>query len=1288
MSSGTTTPPPQMPETPVATRPGECEGIIEQRLRETQQRVKGVDVAVGLITLAIGVLVYLLLAAAIDHWLIVGGLGFWGRLALWFGLLGGTGTYFALYVLPAIRNRINPVFAAATIEQSQQSLKNSLINFLLLRGRRQDVAAPIFQAMERRAAADLTSTEIDIAVDRSHLIRLGCVLLGILVVFSVYLVASPKNPLRSAARILWPWSSIEASTRVTIHDVRPGNATVFHGDFATVSAEIAGLREGEQAVVIYSSADGQTVDQTIPLTLPEGEHRYQCRLPPGNLGLQQTYTYRLAAGDCRTARYRIEVQTAPAIVVDKVSYHYPAYTRMADRVVERQGDLSAVEGTEVTIEATANTEIQRNSAEIDLGCTGQHGRRMNIDGRTAVGHFTLRTNPKDATGPEYDVYQLRFADLQDRENQQPIRHRIEVIRDLPPEIQLVEPEAKDTPVPLNGRQPIRVTAKDPDFGLRQVLLRAQVDGKDLTIAPLFEQKSTENARSGEFAAEYFFEPAKLGLKVNDRVAYWAEAEDNKEPTANRTTTEKQWITVVGSDAQQPGKQERPEQAKNDGAGRSEKGRSQDQKADNRSDEQGSADNTQEDKPQDAKRSDNAQPDQQGSPEQSPPEKSDQPKAGEQSDKSESGQGDGQGGAGKSGQEQGQQKGDKQGDGGQNGEPSGEKRGERIDPDTAPGDAIQEILNDRQKEQEKQDQKGGKGQSSDGQGKGQQPQQAEKQQSDNQQREGEQPQTGDKQQGQEGQQGQGNQQPDGEKSDKKNGGKQSNEQKGNDKQDGKGSNQKMPKGGGAGQAGDGDSAGDDDSAGNGEKQRDGKGDGGKKSDGKQPGQKPSGNAKPSEGQGGAGQGSKGEKADQQNEGHDQTSDDTEGTTTGKGITEKKPDTEKPGTGKPDTDKPGTERSGSKAGGKTEKPSGSEKKPGEKQPDNQNSPGAGEDAGEEHGAPMPQTDNDPRQKKPGKSSDATGEKKGDQAQSPGTSKRQSDSKGDTAGDRTGGGAKGGGQQANQEGVGGSGTHTPDDEGGSAADEQGNGEISNKPGDQAAAKKPTGSDKQQATPGGREGDAAGPKQGKGSNGKPTGPNDQMPGQEPPGGQSASQEDSAGQGMPQQNPAEGGTPGKSTSQGPQTPGTGSPTAGGRQDDQSESQATPESVDSEAEQANLEYAQRQTALALEYLRDQLAKDKPEVLDRLGWTREDAKHFIARWDEMQRAAAQKGSAGDAARKHLSDTLRSLGLRPRGTELRRGGLKADQPENLRDAGRFAPPPDWAEQFREYTKGVSGGERKEK
>ena len=61
--------------------------LIEDRIHKTRRQVKGVDIIAGLMTLAVGTLVYLFAAAIIDHWLVTGGLGFWGRLSCWLFLI-------------------------------------------------------------------------------------------------------------------------------------------------------------------------------------------------------------------------------------------------------------------------------------------------------------------------------------------------------------------------------------------------------------------------------------------------------------------------------------------------------------------------------------------------------------------------------------------------------------------------------------------------------------------------------------------------------------------------------------------------------------------------------------------------------------------------------------------------------------------------------------------------------------------------------------------------------------------------------------------------------------------------------------------------------------------------------------------------------------------------------------------------------------------------------------------------------------------------------------------------
>ena len=75
MSSELSPPSSLPPQAEVATGPDRYESLIDGRLDQTRRHVKWVDVADGAVRLAIGALIYLMLAAVIDQRLISGGLG-------------------------------------------------------------------------------------------------------------------------------------------------------------------------------------------------------------------------------------------------------------------------------------------------------------------------------------------------------------------------------------------------------------------------------------------------------------------------------------------------------------------------------------------------------------------------------------------------------------------------------------------------------------------------------------------------------------------------------------------------------------------------------------------------------------------------------------------------------------------------------------------------------------------------------------------------------------------------------------------------------------------------------------------------------------------------------------------------------------------------------------------------------------------------------------------------------------------------------------------------------------
>ena len=346
--------------------------FIEQQLARTRRRVKWVDLGSLAMGLVGGIIAYLMIVVLIDHW--VTGLSGLGRFVALLGLLLGATYYVAAFLVPPFLRRINPAYAARAIEQSDPSLKNSLINFLMFRRDATPTNRLVYQALRHRAATDLRDVNIDLAVDRTKLIRVGYVVVALMVLFAVYTIVSPKDVFQTVRRVAAPWAHIARPSRVSISDVRVGAleqpldtpVELVFGDQPTISARIQGVRAEESVTLYYSTLDRQTVDRAVQMEPGDAEQRFECQIPPkeDKSGLQQNVEYSIRAGDAELTGLKLLVSPTPTIVVEEISYDCPAYTRLKREPVKNNGEISGLEGTRVTIRARANHPIK--SARIEF----------------------------------------------------------------------------------------------------------------------------------------------------------------------------------------------------------------------------------------------------------------------------------------------------------------------------------------------------------------------------------------------------------------------------------------------------------------------------------------------------------------------------------------------------------------------------------------------------------------------------------------------------------------------------------------------------------------------------------------------------------------------------------------------------------------------------------------------------------------------------------------------------------------------------------------------------------
>jgi hypothetical protein len=1221
---------------PAAGKLVEYEEFIESQLRKTRSRVRGVDIAAAVMVLVAATIGFFLLVAVVDHWLITGGLDFWGRLVLLAGYLTAAIYWTVTEIVPLLVKRINPLYAAQTIERSRPTLKNTLLNFLLFRANPAGVHQKVMAAIEEQAATNLAGAEVDSAVDRSRLIRLGYVLVAVMIVCAAYMLLSPKNLLQTVGRVVMPWADISAPTRTTIDEVSPGDAEAFRGQQIAVKARVAGLPDDSRVMLYYTTADRQIVDRAVEMSRPADDYRHVALLPAGDSALQQTLSYTIRAGDAVTRPYTITVVAAPTIVVRAVEYDYPSYTGLLKQRVEHQGDLKAIEGTRVTLEALANQDI--DAAHVDFDCDDALDLRMQAREQTARGTFTLSLGD-DRQTPEHGSYQVVFKNSAGERNPQPVRHQIEVTRDIAPEIQFVAPKREEIDLPADAAVDLEVVAGDPDFALAGVTLSA-VKGQ----APLFEEKLLDETWRGQFVKKFRFLPAKLGLKPGDVVDYWAAAVDNKDPQPNRAQTDKRRIRITSPSGREG---DQDQVARND----------------RRPDGQKQPD------------SDDAQPGDKNEP-QDRSEPSDAKSAESESGEDESGQGepaqDGQRGEGQpagekekgtSGDQPGESQegsGDaaEQGSGDAQSSPADEQQERHSVPNdgTNDGEAIERILkhrneqagddqppSDERDQQPRDERQAGQQGSSEqrGEDQGTEKQPAADDPSDREPgAEDQRPQDGPSPRDAKQQPGQ----PDGSPADKKD-------------------RQKSPDG----MPPDGDQPGEPQA--------------GEKSPGKSAAEKkPSGAANDPQSSDEEGQGQTGEKPTDRSQPRDQR--DVEHTR-GEGTDPNNAQGQKPGdepqekdprrqaTRDNNTRQDGTPQDPSTKGqggqskdDPTRHPDQKPKQDGQQRPDarggdgeqEKGESGAGQSTNENKGSARPQETSTPRPKSKQPGAEEKEPMRDGPEQSPSTTKKESDSEGQEDGDRSGGGKRGGGQKANKPGTGGAGQNTAADEGAGRSDEAGEGETSDRAGGDRQSDDKTGQSGSEAGEGSRN------KPSEGTHEKPGGDDAPQDSSESPSSQTPSGENNAGAGAQGgENPSDSQPGSRGPREQPWKPGT-----------------------EKADEANLEYARQATNLALEHLKDQLRKEQPdqELLDRLGWSREDLEEFVKRWESMRAGAQAPDEQATSAKRELDETLRSLGLRPRATTLKSRGVD-DRAQGYQESHRTTPPAEYSESFKAYTQGTARG-----
>ena len=526
------------------------EELIAATIAQAQAALWRAELSRCLLKLVVAAMAVTLAWVAIDQW--IWSPGWPVRLAVLLAAIGTAVWWIAMRLTPLMRSRIRADYAAQSLELDMPELRHQLSSYVSLRGDLaiQGVRGAVVRSMGARAAGQIKQHRIDIPSEAAGTFTWWIVMAVMLAVVAAYSLLSPKNTLQSAQRLLMPLASIDAPSRVSISDVKPGDTEVLADRPLTISAAIRGLSAKDEPLVAY----GIGFAQQAALAYDASTDRFAA-----DISVPTSTAYRLHAGDAVAGPFQIKTRDVPVASVRQVEIVPPTYTGLPTRI-STGGAISGEENSRAMIATVINRAITRARIEFnprDAAASGDAavrigpsagGMDMKVaeDGLSAKVEITLRLPREKSAAVTLHSYRVRVWDADGNENPDPITYPVRIIRDLPPEVTMVQPREVTKELPINAQQLVEIAATDPDYGLRRVELVWQRGADQPKTEILW---SAEKGERGNQVAEYRFRPEKLGLRVGDRVKVAAAALDNREDETgkhdpNRTVTQPVEWTIV------------------------------------------------------------------------------------------------------------------------------------------------------------------------------------------------------------------------------------------------------------------------------------------------------------------------------------------------------------------------------------------------------------------------------------------------------------------------------------------------------------------------------------------------------------------------------------------------------------------------------------------------------------------------------------------------------------------------------------------------------------------------
>lgn len=281
--------------------------------------------------------------------------------------------------------------------------------------------------------------------------------------------------------------------------VTPGNRTVRRRADQLIAAQLKGFQA--QRVRMFaryaSSSKWEQAEMRPQLDGPGYEFLIA--------GVPESLDYYVEAGGVRSKQYRLKVVDLPGVKKLKVTYHFPSWTGMRDKIEDPGGDLRAVEGTDAEVAIETDRPLANGALLFDDG--------TKLPLRSGENGLLVASVPIRKDG----MYHIAAVDEGEDVRLSP-DYFIEAEKDEPPSVRITRPE-RDARV--NPIEEVTVTVEgQDDFGLNELSLHYSVNGEAEKTVSLLKSKGLKTASGSTTIALEDFK-----LSPGDVVSLYATSRD-------------------------------------------------------------------------------------------------------------------------------------------------------------------------------------------------------------------------------------------------------------------------------------------------------------------------------------------------------------------------------------------------------------------------------------------------------------------------------------------------------------------------------------------------------------------------------------------------------------------------------------------------------------------------------------------------------------------------------------------------------------------------------------------